>query len=300
MVSDGRGDLLTLAAGPLRLTLSPRIGGSIARFDLVRGEERFPILRGCEGASEDALAMGSFPLVPYVNRIRGGEFGFRGRLVTIAPNMAGDPSPLHGQGWLGSWDVAEVRSDGAVLRFEHEAGEWPWTYAAEQRFRLSEHGMELSLSCTNRSGEPMPCGLGQHPYFHCGQGTRIETQVSDVWLIDELVLPTDKVPAEGRYDLSNAAVCGRGLDHGFDGWRGSARLTDPDWPFELVMSSPDARFFQLYSPPASGIFVAEPVTHANAAMNAPEEEWAELGMRILDPGESMSLMMRLEVTSEWT
>ena len=64
------------------------------------------------------------------------------------------------------------------------------------------------------------------------------------------------------------------------------------------MSSPDARFFQLYSPPAGGIFVAEPVTHANAALNAPEEQWPELGMRVLEPGEAMRLDMRLEVIAQ--
>lgn len=297
MVRDGDDGQVTLSAGPLVLTLSPRVGGSIARFEYGRGDDRFPILRGCEGASEDVLAMGSFPLVPYVNRIRGGEFRFRDRVVTLRPNMAGDPSPLHGQGWLGPWDVVEASGDEAVLHFDHAAAEWPWAYAAEQRFRLSDDGLELSLSCTNRSDEPMPCGLGQHPYFHCGPATRIEAEVSHVWLIDEQVLPTEKVPAEGRYDLSGAAVCGMGLDHGFAGWGGSARLSDPAWPFDLVMSSPDASFFQLYSPPAGGIFVAEPVTHANAALNAPESEWADLGMRILQPGETMSLTMTLEVAS---
>jgi aldose 1-epimerase len=61
------------------------------------------------------------------------------------------------------------------------------------------------------------------------------------------------------------------------------------------MSSPDASFFQLYSPESGGLFVAEPVTHANAAMNEPEESWAELGLRVLEPGESMSLTMRVDV-----
>jgi aldose 1-epimerase len=55
-----------------------------------------------------------------------------------------------------------------------------------------------------------------------------------------------------------------------------------------------ARFFQLYSPALGGIFVAEPVTHANAALNAPENQWLELGMRVLDPGESIDLTMRLD------
>jgi aldose 1-epimerase len=109
------------------------------------------------------------------------------------------------------------------------------------------------------------------------------------------VLPVNKVPAEGRYDLKHRLVCGQDLDNGFGGWGGEARMSDPGWPYAIRMSSDEARFFQLYSPPAGGIFVAEPVTHANAALNAPEEHWPELGMRVLDPDEEMSLTMRLEV-----
>ena len=72
-------------------------------------------------------------------------------------------------------------------------------------------------------------------------------------------------------------------------------MSDPDWPYEIRVSSPDARFFQLYSPPEGGFFVAEPVTHANAALNAPEDEWAELGLRVLESGEEMKLAMRIDV-----
>ena len=57
----------------------------------------------------------------------------------------------------------------------------------------------------------------------------------------------------------------------------------------------DARFFQLYSPATGGLFVAEPVTHANAALNAPEAEWAGLGLRVLAPGERMALTMRIDL-----
>ena len=144
----------------------------------------------------------------------------------------------------------------------------------------------------------MPCGLGQHPYFPCGPGTRLDTQVSHAWTVDQKVLPIEKVPTEGRYDLRDRLVCGQDLDNGWGGWGGSARITDLDWPYDLEMSSPDTRFFQLYSPRSGGIFVAEPVSHANAALNAPEQEWPELGMRVLEPGEAMSLDMRLEVMAK--
>jgi aldose 1-epimerase len=209
--------------------------------------------------------------------------------------MAGDPSPLHGQGWLNPWQVEQSDGVSAVLTYRHEAGEWPWAYEARQEFALDESALSIRLTCRNTSNEPMPCGLGQHPYFPCGPETRIGTQVTDVWTIDEHVLPLERIAAEGRYDLSNRLVCGQGLDHGFGGWGGEARMTDPAWPYALRLSSPTAKFFQLYSPETGGIFVAEPVSHANAALNAPEEQWDELGMRVLDAGDAMALDMRLEV-----
>ena len=283
---------MTLEAGRLRLTLSPSIGGAISGFTW---DGSRPILRESHSPLEKAVDAASFPLVPYVNRIRGGRFSFRGHEVRIAPNMAGDPSPLHGQGWINRWSIEWARERQAALRFRHEPGEWPWLYDAWQGFELDEGGLTIKLECQNLAEEPMPCGLGQHPYFPCGPETRLDTEVTHVWTIDEHVLPVEKVPAEGRFDLRDRLVCGQDLDHGFGGWNGEARMSDPSWPCEIRLSSPEARFFQLYSPPAGGIFVAEPVTHANAALNAPEAAWPELGMRVLEPGEAMGLDMRIEV-----
>ncbi|HEY0626655.1 MAG TPA: aldose 1-epimerase [Allosphingosinicella sp.] len=293
------GELLELKAGPLELTLSPTAGGSIARFDWVAGGRRTAILRGCNGAAKNILEAASFPLVPFVNRIRDGRFTFRGREVRLQPNLAGDISPLHGQGWLSPWRVEFQQEAEAALTFRHDAGEWPWTYEARQLFTLDERGLDLRLSCRNLSDEPMPCGLGQHPYFPCTAGARLDTRVSHAWTIDEHVLPVEKVPADGRFDLADRQVCGQDLDHGFGGWGGTARITDPSLPFEIILSSPTARFFQLYSPGEGGLFVAEPVTHANAAMNAPEEEWAELGFAVLEPGEEMTLDARIDVRQVW-
>ena len=286
---------IRLAAGSLRLELSPSIGGSISAFEWVSDDCAAAILRKCNSAHKNVLEASSFPLVPYVNRIRGGCFGFRGREVRLAPNMAGDPSPLHGQGWLNPWRVERADERVAVLSFRHPAGEWPWEYEADQAFVLDERGLSIALTCRNLSDEPMPCGLGQHPYFPCGPETRIDSDVTHVWTIDEHVLPVEKVLATGRFDLTDRLVCGQRLDHGFGGWGGCAAMTDPGWPYRIRLSSPDARFFQLYSPREGGIFVAEPVSHANAALNAPEAAWLELGMRVLEPGEAMRLNMRLEV-----
>jgi aldose 1-epimerase len=290
-------DLLTLSTDVLELRLTPSVGGAIGRLEYVGPNGRTPVLREGHSPLENVLDAPSFPLVPYVNRIRGGSFSFRGRTVTIRPNMAGDPSPLHGDGWLNPWDVEQRDDSSAVLIYRHAPGEWPWAYEARQEHRLAGGVLDVRLSCRNLSGDDMPCGLGQHPYFHCTAETRLSTQAAHAWTIDEKVLPVDKVPATGRYDLSDRLICGQGLDNGWGGWSGRALMSDPGWPFEIELSSPQARFFQVYSPAEGGIFVAEPVSHANAALNAPEGEWSELGLRILEPGEEMRLDMRIEVRS---
>jgi aldose 1-epimerase len=291
-------DPLFLGSQALVLQLSPSIGGAISHFAYRGQSGETPILREGHSPLENVLEAASFPLVPFVNRIRGGSFRFRGQKVSLLANMAGDPSPLHGDGWLNPWAVLHSDENSAVLTYRHEPGEWPWAYEARQEFRIDGRVLDLRLTCHNLSGEPMPCGLGQHPYFPCTPETRLATQATHAWTIDEKVLPVARVPATGRYDLSNRLIRGQELDNGWGGWSGSAVMTDPSWPFEIEMSSPQARFFQVFSPPTGGFFVAEPVSHANAALNEPETAWAELGLRVLDPGEGMDLDMRIDVRAK--
>jgi aldose 1-epimerase len=286
---------LKLSSGRLQLELRPEVGGSISKFCFGDGDRKWAVLRGAVGAQGGPTDMGSFPLLPWVNRIKNRGFQFRDRWIALTPDPKIDPSPLHGHGWISPWSVEQASASQAELRFRYQPGEWPWKYSARQHFALDEDGLTILLSCTNDSDAPMPCGLGHHPYFPCGPETRLDTKVDVVWTIDELVLPVDKVPAEGRFSMVNRRVCGQDLDHGFGGWGQRTSITDPDWPFEIAFSSPTARFFQLYSPPEGGFFVAEPVTHANAALNAPEAEWAELGIEVLEPGETMTLETRFDV-----
>jgi aldose 1-epimerase len=281
--------MISITASGYELVLAPEIGGLIASLSL-NGRS---LLRGSD-APASPLDCGCFPLVPYCNRIRDGAFLFRGRRVEITPNMAGDASPLHGDGWLGPWIVESQSGSGACLFFAHEPGEWPWAYESRQTFRLSEAGLEAEITCRNLSGEPMPCGLGFHPYFPCDAQTRIETAVERVWEVDHKVLPTGIAPPTDRYALDGQPACGRGLDNGYGGWAGEMRLTAGDGAVTL-MTSPDAGFFQIYSPPSGALLAAEPVSHANAALNEPEESWDGLGLRVLEPGETMRLRMTLRL-----
>ena len=202
--------IVSLTAGNLHIELSPSIGGAISAFEWIGAGGPRPILRKCHSPLEKVLDAACFPLVPFVNRIRGGRFDFRGCEIVLAPNMAGDPSPLHGQGWLSAWQVDETRGAHAALSFHHAAGEWPWDYMARQEFALDAGGLSVSLTCANTSHDPMPCGLGLHPYLPCGPQTRLRTEVASVWTIDQHVLPVERIPADGRFDLDAARPAGPG------------------------------------------------------------------------------------------
>lgn len=291
-------EAVLLAAGALEALILPDFGGSVGRFEWLAGGDRVPLLRGARNGTATALQCGCFPLVPFCNRIRGGIFRFRGRTVRLTPNMPPDPSPLHGQGWLAPWAVIARTQTTAELRFHHAAGEWPWAYEARQAFRLDPDGLAITLSCRNLSDEAMPCGLGLHPYFPCDGMTRLATGVAGAWTVDAEVLPVAHVPATGRYNLADRAICGQGLDNGFDGWSGEAMIRWGGGRPALRLTSPDAGFFQVFSPAEGGLFVAEPVQHANCALNAPEAEWLGLGIAVLAPGEERRLRARLALVDQ--
>ena len=286
-----------LRAGLLQVEVLPAVGGSIARFDHLGPAGRQPLLRGTDAPYDDVLASGCYPLVPYVNRIRDGRFECDGRKVQLAPNLPGDASPLHGQGWRAGWSVESVASDRIELAYHHTAGEWPWAYESRQHLVLSPEGLSIELSCRNLSTLPMPCGLGLHPYYPCDAQTQLNTEVASVWTVDPNVLPVAKLPATGRYSLQNRLIGGQNLDNGFDGWSGQARITWPKQAVALELSSSDASYFQVYSPVGRGFFAAEPVQHANAALNAPQDQWPQLGLKMLAQGESRRLGARFTMTA---
>lgn len=278
-----------LSAGDLTLELVPAVGGAVRVFRAGGA----PVFREGPDPMTDADDGGCYPLVPFSNRVRDGRFTFRGREVVLAPNLPPQKHPLHGQGWRGAWAVAAADDDLAELVFDHQAGEWPWSYQARQVVSLDAAGLSLRLECRNTSDAPMPCGLGLHPYFPADADTVLSTAVERVWTIDQEVMPVAREPAVGRYDLRERRIAGADLDNGYEGWSGEAELR---WPDRTVrVSSPEARRFQVYAPPEGGMVVCEPVTNANAALNHPEARWAELGLVVLEPGQSTAMSARFDV-----
>ena len=110
-----------LAAGSLVAEIVPSLGGGVARFDVLRGGQRIEVFRAWpEGGTDDPNALGLYVLVPWSNRISGRGFNFGGAFHELLPNVAGEPCPIHGDGWLSTWRVSA--KDDRCIRLEREGG----------------------------------------------------------------------------------------------------------------------------------------------------------------------------------
>ena len=278
--------LLTLQHGDARLIVDAECGGAIREFSC----GRHPVLRPApSSATTEPIELACFPMVPYVNRIAGGRFQFGVRQVQLSKNWAQDPHPLHGQGWLGRWTVAQVSASAARLQFEGGGDEWPWRYRAEQRFALAPDGLTIELSAENLGTGQMPLMLGLHPYFPNAARTRLQTRLPRVWRTDQAALPLEEIatPAEWGFDPARP-VSAQPLDHCFAGWNGIATLYSPEQTINLQASN--CSFLHIYVPAGRDFFCLEPQSAAAGVLGR-----GGPGVELVPPGERRAISLRITV-----
>jgi aldose 1-epimerase len=280
---------LELSNGAFRCEIAPALGGCIAGLWL--GDT--PVLRSTPALTlSSARLSGSYPLVPFSNRVGHATLKWNGTSHPLVQNNAGEPHAIHGVGWARPWTVLEASAQFALLSYEHKPDEsWPFAFDTSQAFRLSANALEISLSITNQSAVAAPVGLGWHPYFVKRTRSHIAFEASGRWEMDAEKLPTHRTASPG-VDADCATL---DVDHCFEGWPGVVHLRDE--VLHTRLSSNLSRLVVFTN--ASRDFVAiEPVSHINNALNLLATSGASaesLGVRVLQPGESMSAEMSIHV-----
>jgi aldose 1-epimerase len=277
-----------IGAGDYRLVAAPDLGGSILRFDW-RGE---PIMRPVPDPSSlpSILDAACFPLVPFSNRIAHGEFSTGERSIRLRPNFPGSdhPHPLHGFGWLAPWTVMRHDPHELVMEHRHPAGEWPWSYRAEQRFVLDADGLTMGLAVTNQGDGPMPLGLGFHPYFVRDESTRYRGLHRGEWRNDAECIPLSHDEREAPRDWWEGSPVGRrSVDTVYTGRAGSLEIVWPERLIRLALDCSDLLAHTvLYTPAGEDFFCVEPVTNETDAFNRGR-------LDLLAPGAARGVQVRL-------
>jgi aldose 1-epimerase len=277
------------------LGLVPSLGGSVAAWRVQRAQGTFDIWRPWDEAAPDLYTTASFPLVPWSNRISGGGFTHGGTHYPMQPNRAGEPYPIHGDGWLQAWTLRQLADDTVemVLKSDGFQGN-PYHYLAKQRFVLRDDGMDQTLTVTHTGTAPLPYGLGQHPCFVRTPLTHLQADVKGVWLSGADPLPTAHSSNFAvDWDLG-AGIKARGsfVDNAFTGWSGVATVSWPERPLELQMRVPEVQaraandgYCLLYRPLTGAGICFEPVTHPIDAFHMP----GQTGLVTLDTQQSLQL-----------
>ncbi len=280
---------LNLTAGKFRCAIEPTLGACIAGlwFD---GQ---PVLRSPDAsAMATARQSGSYPLVPFSNRIGHATLSWNGTSHPLVKNFGAEPHAIHGVGWQRPWEVLDASDSFAILSYEHKPdAAWPFAFDTSQAFRLSDHELELSLSITNQSKSATPVGLGWHPWFVKRPQSRISFKAAGRWEMDADKLPTARTPTQGM-EVEAALL---DVDHCFDGWSGELHLRDA--LHHIRVSSTFTRLVVCTNTALDNIAI-EPVSHVNNALNLMARGVASaeaLGVRVLQPGESMSAEMTIRV-----
>lgn len=291
-----QGAALTLTNDQLRVDLAPALGAGMTRFEWHGdGGAPTPIFRACPAANADTdpNALACYPLVPYSNRVGGARFTFEGREVAVPRNRAAEPLPIHGDGWLRAWRVVDRGATHATFSLERERAK-PFAYRARITYALDDATLSVALAVENAGREPLPFGLGLHPFVSRDDDTRLSAAAAGLWVPGADWLPVRHVPAPAAwafgvaYPLPDALV-----NHAFTQWSGRASVVWPRRRLSLKIDA-DAGYYVLYTPPGEDFFCFEPVDHPINAMNLPGGA-AEHGMTVLAPGETLAREFRFTV-----
>ena len=256
---------------------------------------------------------GSACLFPFPGRIQGGRFAFRGREIQL-PVTAPDGNAIHGVVRTRPWrvirtDAAKVRARITTAEANIPAAEWPWPFELTLAVSLNRGALRVATEARNVGSEPMPIGLGFHPYFRIDDQTKVQIDATEEWAQDaglptgevrqltnrdwpRKALPIGQIPPDS--EMPEGPVRNRLLRKagGRSGVRAS--LTYPDRIVTLTANAGFRRmvFFTPASPPLVSL---EPQTCIPNAHRLAGEGNQETGLVVLEPGERWSGWWELRV-----
>jgi aldose 1-epimerase len=252
-------DEIVIADGPLEVVVLPDAG---ARLHRVRAFGRDIILTPDDPATHlaDPFFWGSYVMAPWCNRIEARPTAIGSRTIDLASNFP-DGTAIHGQVYLRPWTRA---GEGSFVVSAGGDG-WPWTYDVRQTVTVDGTTLRIDLGLTNTSDDPMPAGMGIHPWFLRPVQVAVH---ADEYFADNLATEPRPAPVAGAYDLRGLAPMADDLD---GTW---TSVAEP--PVELqwdevglratMRTQPPAPYIVAASPGRVGAVAVEPETHAPQAV----------------------------------
>jgi aldose 1-epimerase len=291
---------ITLSAHGYELAVNPDYGANLTALSWRHPDGRLiDILRSCDDTSlipGEPSPVGSFPMVPFANRIDGGRFSHAGRDYALPINRPQDRCAIHGFSRFAAFEILS-QGEGTISLLHRHRGD-VFAYDLVQDIIIDARGVAVRLAVTNR-GAAMPFGVGLHPYFRLEAGARLRFSAAQRSESDDRYLPLRFVSTQTAPDLGGGIALAdvAGFDAHYSGWE--PRLVELERPaagLSIKVRGEEAfSNLHLYVGPDRDFVCIEPVSHIPDAHN--RSDLAQHGeLAVLGDGETLAGTMRIFVS----
>ena len=232
--------------------------------------------------ADDPFFWGGYVMAPWCNRISPEPIEVGGRRVAPRANFR-DGTAIHGQVYVAPWTA---QGDGGYTVRAGDDG-WPWPYEAGARYAVADATVTIELRVTNLADEPMPAGIGIHPWFL--RPLEVAIRAETVFRSNLATAPEPE-PVSGAFDLRRLGPMADDLDGCWAGIADPAVVTR--WPATgltmTMRAGPTVPVIVAASPADVDAVAIEPETHAPQAIRR-LLQGEPLGLGWLAPGDSLVL-----------
>lgn len=280
-----------------------------------------------------AFSAGGAILLPYANRIRGKLSADKKTITTdIAGHQLALPASwkgkqptavinsMHGLILHSKFENIEQKNDAdsssvsGILHAGNFNGQWLSETDVQATTTLKDGAVELVVVAKNVGKDPLPMAIGWHPYFNVLSGQREQAKLHLPATMRAIVnnyddvFPTGKLePVKGTpydFNVPGGRELGKlymddnftNVQHQADGSVVS-EIIDPAAKYGLRITAltPEVRAIQIYAPPDKSFIVLEPQTNLADPYNKKIWGNTDTGMVTLQPGQSLTYRVRLEI-----
>ncbi|MDP4600335.1 MAG: aldose 1-epimerase [Polaribacter sp.] len=231
-------------------------------------------------------------LFPFASRIEKGAYQFDGKTYQLDCNQAGI-NALHGLVYNKTFTVINQKvtdSTAAVTMVYTETNPpkgFPFQYALEVTYTLSENNVGIAIKVTNLDTTPFPFTLGWHPYFYTEHlaesvvkfNSHQQVAFDEKLITKELVLFTN----EGDFAIEN-----KQLDDCFV--MNDAVIEFETNEYQVTITSDAAQnYLQMFTPPHRMLIAIEPMTGISNSFNN------GIGLQVLAPAKTYEINWHLSI-----
>ncbi len=237
-------------------------------------------------------------LTPWVNRVRNGNYSFKGKNYQLPINELALGNAIHGLLARKSFTLVNQSSSSITLMHEYKGEEpnYPFPFQFQYTYTLTDLGaLEVTFKAINTGAGPLPFACGWHPYFSFPDTTVADLEINfkpiSRFLSDSQMIPLKEENLNGKQQFKFSTDK---IDHVFrlepmEIHRTEFIDTKHQKRLILEQSSILFPFLVVFQPEGFSSVAIEPMTANTDAFNTGD------GLIELAPSEAFSGQIRLSI-----